>query len=350
VGCAAVNCSGSSVIIVCNYNNPEGAKVQPPVTPVTPVVPVQPTENTSTPESILAAHNIYRTELGLPALTWSPKLAEFAQLWGNELVSNRNCKIQNRPRIPNDPWEQKYGENIYNSSKPGFTIVNAVEKWGSSKMNYDSISKSCMEGKDCKPYAQIIAKETKEVGCALVKCPDGRSIVVCNYDPMPVIKKSPVAPMTPVSPTDNTVTTDQILASHNAYRKELGLPDLKWSSELADYAQAWGNELVKNRNCKPLSRPYNAGDPWNQKYGENVFWNSNPSSTILTAINSWGRKKENFDPVTKSCTGGECGSYTQMIWKETTQVGCALVKCPDGAIIVVCNYDPKGNDGGKKPF
>jgi pathogenesis-related protein 1 len=41
-----------------------------------------------------------------------------------------------------------------------------------------------------------------------------------------------------------------------------------------------------------------------------------------------------------------CGHYTQMVWKSTTEFGCAKAKCTAGnkiTEIVVCQYNPAGN-------
>ena len=44
----------------------------------------------------------------------------------------------------------------------------------------------------------------------------------------------------------SSVTIQQILDAHDAYRNEAGVPALSWSNDLADYAQAWANELVSS--------------------------------------------------------------------------------------------------------
>ena len=36
------------------------------------------------------------------------------------------------------------------------------------------------------------------------------------------------------------------------------------------------------------------------------------------------------------------GHYTQVVWENTTHVGCGRKKCPD-MIIIFCNYWPAGN-------
>jgi pathogenesis-related protein 1 len=45
----------------------------------------------------------------------------------------------------------------------------------------------------------------------------------------------------------------------------------------------------------------------------------------------------------------DSGHYTQVVWKDTKEVGCAKAECK-GIIIVVCNYDPPGNVLGEKPY
>lgn len=42
------------------------------------------------------------------------------------------------------------------------------------------------------------------------------------------------------------------------------------------------------------------------------------------------------------------GHFTQVVWKDSTKVGCATVKCPAGTVLsfpswyTVCNYNPQG--------
>lgn len=149
----------------------------------------------------------------------------------------------------------------------------------------------------------------------------------------------------------NTINIQQVLDAHNVYRKELGLPLLKWSDELADYAQKWVNELSRNRNCEMLHRPYDEGNPWYQLYGENIF-SGGSGYTAVDAVESWGSEKKYFDKDSRTCKGdwSTCGHYTQIIWKQTRKVGCAVVTCTNGDIIIVCNYDPAGNVIGEKAY
>jgi pathogenesis-related protein 1 len=38
-----------------------------------------------------------------------------------------------------------------------------------------------------------------------------------------------------------------------------------------------------------------------------------------------------------------------MVWKNTTEVGCAAIEC-NGMTLWVCNYNPPGNYRGQKPY
>ena len=45
------------------------------------------------------------------------------------------------------------------------------------------------------------------------------------------------------------------------------------------------------------------------------------------------------------------GHFTQMVWKTTTEIGCAVGKRKDiPGYIVVCRYNPPGNVIGQKPY
>lgn len=144
----------------------------------------------------------------------------------------------------------------------------------------------------------------------------------------------------------------EFLDAHNKIRAEVGLPPLKWSNEVARYAQDWANQLQKN--CSFNHRP-------NGKYGENLAmrWSGNiPNPADFVA--QWYEEKAAFDKhfldrngnVTGTCCNGfmEYGHYSQIVWEKTTEVGCAVVKCGNNKYICVCNYNPAGNMRGGKPF
>lgn len=47
----------------------------------------------------------------------------------------------------------------------------------------------------------------------------------------------------------------------------------------------------------------------------------------------------------------KCGHYTQMIWRATREIGCAVAKRKDiPGYIALCRYSPSGNTIGEKPY
>lgn len=71
-------------------------------------------------------------------------------------------------------------------------------------------------------------------------------------------------------------------------------------------------------------------------------------------IDTWAREKRFFrhgrfpDNSTNERVG-DVGHYTQLMWRATHSVGCALARgaCED---VLVCRYSEAGNYKGKVPF
>lgn len=122
---------------------------------------------------ILNAHNTLRKRYGLPALTWSPKLASYAQQWANTLLHKNG--FQHRPNAP-------YGENLAEASGQQLTPEQVVNMWGSESRYYDHAGNSCAPGNVCGHFTQIVWKDTKDVGCGMARN-DRREVWVCNYNP-----------------------------------------------------------------------------------------------------------------------------------------------------------------------
>ena len=141
----------------------------------------------------------------------------------------------------------------------------------------------------------------------------------------------------------------KILEHHNFARKEVGVPDLEWSRELAAYAQEWANHLAKN-GCRMEHRKQ--AMMHNEPLGENLFWGS--SSKVYHPVDaslSWYSEKKIYK-YGKFGKGNwhAIGHYTQMVWRSTTKVGVGVAVCKNGALMVVANYGPAGNYRDQVPY
>jgi len=139
-----------------------------------------------------------------------------------------------------------------------------------------------------------------------------------------------------------TMTADdfarEMLNAHNDVRGRVGLPPLQWSGELAAYSQKWANSLIANNRTA-----HNSKSP----YGENIF-SSGLGSTPASVVTEWASESQNYTYITNTCNG-DCGHYTQLVWRSTRRVGCAMAS-NNQREIWVCSYDPAGNVRGKWPY
>ncbi len=134
---------------------------------------------------------------------------------------------------------------------------------------------------------------------------------------------------------------DVLINTHNKWRKEVGVPTLTWSDDLSKIAEKWAKEL-KKQGCAFKHSKY--------QYGENLFTGTTGYYNAEYVVNAWGSEKEFYSYKKNKCDKGKmCGHYTQMVWKNTTKVGCAKIIC-GGMETWVCEYDPPGNYVGKKPY
>jgi len=132
---------------------------------------------------------------------------------------------------------------------------------------------------------------------------------------------------------------EEVLAAHNKYRAELKIPSLVWSEELATHATEWALHLA--RSGGQLRHSEREGE------GENLWRGTAGRFSYTQMINSWGSEKKyfkdgTFPSISTSGNWADVGHYTQIIWRNTTEVGCAKTTS-GGYDIFVCRYSPPGN-------
>lgn len=131
---------------------------------------------------------------------------------------------------------------------------------------------------------------------------------------------------------------EEMLNAHNDIRSRIDLPPLQWSEELATYSQKWANSLMTNNRIA-----HNSNSP----YGENIIA-TGLGATPTSVVNEWASESQSYTYITNTCDG-ECGHYTQLVWRSTREVGCAMAQ-NNQREIWVCSYDPPGNYRGEWPY
>ncbi|RZU47877.1 cysteine-rich secretory family protein [Fluviicoccus keumensis] len=138
-----------------------------------------------------------------------------------------------------------------------------------------------------------------------------------------------------------TLDPDTIVAAHNQYRAEVSVPPLSWSPEVAASAQAWAEDMASSGKFRHSG----------SRYGENIWAGTANAYSLNDMVKSWGDEKADFEYGTRtnSRNGGVVGHYTQIIWRNSTQVGCGLAS-GGGTDYFVCQYNPPGNYIGQQPY
>lgn len=141
---------------------------------------------------------------------------------------------------------------------------------------------------------------------------------------------------------------ERLLAAHNAERLRLGLKPLVWSARLADHAKTWSQALAVSDMMEHSVAAANANE------GENLWFGTRDDYTPEEMIGFFIAEGKLFKPgrVPDISTTGrweDVGHYTQLIWQDTREVGCALTSNPRRDVLV-CRYAPAGNITGQRVY
>jgi len=142
--------------------------------------------------------------------------------------------------------------------------------------------------------------------------------------------------------------------------KAANMRKLVWNDELAEIAQRWINQCAGAHDKERRTDAFSwVGQNWAMK-GE---WKGRPKAqqqVTASMVEMW--YDEVKDMTTKALTDptgenngatGVIGHYTQVVWAETTDVGCGYIAKLDGQFIksyMACNYGPGGNMRGQSIY
>ena len=146
------------------------------------------------------------------------------------------------------------------------------------------------------------------------------------------------------SPFAEVGPMEGMTATHNEIRRAHGVTvDLVWDEALAEISLEWINHLDVDNNCQMEHN-------WDSGLGENLMW-ATYYMDAREVVEWWASEEAFYDYNSNTCEEGEmCAHYTQVVWEDTTNVGCAMITCQNGEYMWMCNYDPAGNWMGERPY
>lgn len=142
-----------------------------------------------------------------------------------------------------------------------------------------------------------------------------------------------------------------MLVKHNIYRRQHGVNPLTWSVDLERTAKRYSQKL--SQKCS-RELEHSAKEERGNFVGENLAMYATTAPQFsyngVDATDAWYKEIKDYDYRTQKSTGGMIGHFTQIVWSDSRELGCALSQCKAGEwteAYWVCHYSPAGNVRGQ---
>ena len=137
----------------------------------------------------------------------------------------------------------------------------------------------------------------------------------------------------------------RILAAHNYERSRVGVAPLRWDPQLASAAASYGPTLARLGGLRHSARSARPGQR------ENLWMGSRGAFSPEQMVQYWISEKAYYRPgtfphVSRTGNWADVAHYTQVVWKGTTHVGCAIQPSAKWDYLI-CRYSPPGNVEGR---
>jgi hypothetical protein len=137
----------------------------------------------------------------------------------------------------------------------------------------------------------------------------------------------------------------RLLAAQNAERARLGVGPLQWDPALAAAAASYGPTLARLGRLQHSPKQLRPGQH------ENLWMGTHGAFSPEQMVGAWIAERAYYRPgvfpyVSRTGNWSDVGHYTQMVWRGTTRVGCAIYPAR-GWDYLICRYTPPGNVDGR---
>lgn len=137
-----------------------------------------------------------------------------------------------------------------------------------------------------------------------------------------------------------------MLAGHNRARRAVGVAPLDWDETLAAAAAGYAADMARSGRFRHSAA--------RGMQGENLFTGTRGAYSYGEMVALWvGERRDfangTFPDVSRSGRWSDVAHYTQIVWRDTTRVGCALASGARDDYLV-CRYGPAGNVVGRRVF
>ncbi len=129
----------------------------------------------------------------------------------------------------------------------------------------------------------------------------------------------------------------QMLTRHNYYRAQHQVGNLVRLSAIETIAQEYSEYLASIGKMQHSDNKYN-GD----SLGENLYYGYLSSNIGTNAVDLWYSEESLYDYNNPGYKSG-IGHFTQLVWKNSKNLGCGVGCKSNNYCYVTCNYYPAGN-------
>jgi len=135
----------------------------------------------------------------------------------------------------------------------------------------------------------------------------------------------------------------ECLNAHNEKRRKHYSSDLVYNNDLNEMAQKYAESIANREQMQHSSNTFKG-----EHKGENLFMAGGQVVNGRSPVECWYQEIKDYDFKNPKNKKGVVGHFTQLVWKDSQQLGVGFAKSRTGDCYVVANYFPAGNYMGEE--